>query len=166
MLKKYLLVGLGGFLGAIARYELGGIFKVGSGYFPAGTFFINLTGSFVLGLFFTLISEKYVVPVEVRLFFGTGFVGAYTTFSSFTNETVTLFRQGFGAVGLVYAVASLAGGLLCVWLGLLVARRVAFGSFFLDSEMARRLKLQEHSSLPHTGSLPIEERNELDLDLD
>ncbi len=165
-MKKYLVVGLGGFLGAVARYEMGGLFIVGRGDFPAGTFVINLAGSFALGLFLTLISEKYVVPGEVRLFFGTGFVGAYTTFSSLTNEIITLFRQGFWAVGVSYSVASLAGGLLLVWCGFMAARRIAFGSFRLNSEMLAWLKLREHSSLPHTGNLPIEEINELDLDLD
>lgn len=120
-MKRYLIVGTGGFLGAIARYELGGLFKVGSGDFPLGTFTINLTGSFILGLFLTLITEKFVVAAEWRLFFATGFVGAYTTFSSLTNEVITLFRQGYWPVGLLYSVGSLvaccASGWGCRWPG-------------------------------------------------
>lgn len=115
-------MGSGGALGAIARYELGGLFKIGTDGFPWGTFVINLSGSFVLGLFLTLITEKFVVKPEWRLFFATGFVGAYTTFSSFANEILALYRQGFILTGLLYSCASLAGGLLCVWLGLTVAR--------------------------------------------
>ena len=168
MLKKYLLVGLGGSLGALGRYELGGLFKVGSGDFPLGTFIINLTGSFILGIFLTLISEKYIVPLAWRLFFATGFVGAYTTFSSLTNEVITLFRQGYWPVGLLYSLASLVGGLFFVWLGLLVARQAAFGSFILPGQVAayqrqREQAMREKTGLP-AGDLPIEEHNELDLD--
>lgn len=164
MLRRYLIVGLGGFLGAVARYELGGLFRVGNGDFPAGTFVINLTGSFTLGLFLTLISEKFEVPVEWRLFFATGFVGAYTTFSSFTSETITLFRQGFWAVGLLYSAASLVGGMVCVRLGFGLARRIAFGSFQLGQAESARIKRQEQTDTPNTGSLPVEEHDELDLD--
>jgi len=163
VLKKYLLVGLGGFFGAIARYELGGLFKVGNGGFPAGTFVINLTGSFVLGLFLTLLAEKYILPVEWRLFFATGFVGAYTTFSSLTNETITLFRQGYWSVGLLYSVASLAGGMLFAWLGLLAARQFAFGSFRLTSREQAEITSREHPVPGLTGTLPIEELDELDV---
>lgn len=168
MLKKYLVVGIGGFLGAIARYELGGLFKVGSGDFPVGTFIINLTGSFILGLFLTLLAEKFILPVEWRLFFATGFVGAYTTFSSLTNETITLFRQGYWPVGLLYSVASLTGGMLFVWLGFVAARQFAFSSFRLPAEEQAAQTSREHPVPGMTGtvqtrSLPIEEENELDL---
>jgi CrcB protein len=161
--KKYWLVGLGGFSGAIVRYELGGLFKVGSGDFPAGTFLINLTGSFILGLFLTLVAEKYILPVAWRLFFATGFVGAYTTFSSLTSETITLFREGYWPVGLVYSVASLTGGMLFVWLGLLAARQFAFGSFRLTCEEQAEITSREHPIPGLTGSLPVEESNELDV---
>jgi fluoride exporter len=120
-MRKYLIVGSGGALGALARYSIGNLFKIGAGGFPAGTFLINLTGSFVLGLFLTLITERYTLPVEWRLFFATGFVGAYTTFSSFTNEVLNLFRQGYVATGLLYSAISLLGGMFCVWLGMVVA---------------------------------------------
>src|SRR4051812_12401477 len=99
-MRKYFVVGSGGALGALARYSLGNLFKIGTGGFPSGTFIINLTGSFILGFFLTLISERYILRAEWRLFFATGFVGAYTTFSSFTNEVLTLFRQGYFLVGI------------------------------------------------------------------
>ncbi len=156
-------MGLGGSLGAIARYWLGGLFKVGNGDFPLGTFLINLTGSFILGLFLTLISEKYILPVEWRLFVATGFVGAYTTFSSLTNEVITLLRQGYWPVGLLYSLVSLSGGMLCVWLGLLVARKVAFGTYSLRGPALAQQRLREKANSP-VESLPIEEHNELDLD--
>ena len=116
-----LIVGCGGILGALSRYWVGNLFQVKNGDFPLGTLIINLTGSFVLGLFLTFITERHIV---LRLFFATGFLGAYTTFSSFTNETLTLFRQGYLATGLIYSLISLLGGMLCVYLGFRLALRI------------------------------------------
>ena len=126
-MRRYLLVGIGGAAGAVSRYELGGLFPVGPGEFPLGTFLINLTGCFGLGLFLTLIVERYRVRAAWRLLVATGFVGAYTTFSSFSNEVLTLWRQGFGPMGLLYSVGSLVSGLLAVTAGLVIARLIAFG---------------------------------------
>lgn len=171
-MRNYLIVGCGGVLGAIARYWLGNLFKIETGGFPVGTFIINVSGSFILGLFLTLISEKYVVPVEWRLFFSTGFTGAYTTFSSFTNEVVSLLRQGYWAAGLFYSAASLLTGMLFVGLGLVTARKIALGPFFrtereLEEQWEREeasLEQAELSGQEKIGSLPTEERNELDQD--
>lgn len=121
-MRKYLIVGSGGVLGAVARYEVGNLFRIETGGFPYSTFVINLSGSFILGLFLTLITERYIVRTGWRLFFATGFLGAYTTFSSFTNEILTLYRQGDIAIGITYSIVSLLGGLLFVWLGLRLAR--------------------------------------------
>lgn len=171
-MRRYLIVGGGGALGAIARYWIGGLFKIGTGGFPIGTFIINLTGSFILGLFLTLITEKYVVSAEWRLFFGTGFVGAYTTFSSFTNEVLTLLQQGYWLTGLFYAGASLLSGMVFVFLGLITARQIAFGRLFRkEAELARQWE-REETSLEEaelvgdgkSGALPKEERSELDSD--
>lgn len=116
-MSKYLIVGLGGALGAIARYWLGSLFPVEAGGFPTGTFIINLSGSFGLGLFLTLIADYYEVRIEWRWFFASGFLGAYTTFSSFTSENLSLFRQGYVIQALIYSTVSLVGGMLWVWLG-------------------------------------------------
>ena len=171
-MRRYLIVGSGGALGAITRYLVGGLFKIGVGGFPLGTFVINLSGSFILGMFLTLITEKYAVPAEWRLFFGTGFVGAYTTFSSFTNEVVALLQKGYWATGLFYASASLLSGMLCVGLGLLTARKIAFGRFFrMEAELEKQWEREEASlerarlaGNGQTGKLPAEERSELDQD--
>jgi fluoride exporter len=171
-MRNYLIVGCGGALGAIARYWVGNLFKIGEGGFPMGTFIINVSGSFILGLFLTLISEKYVVPVEWRLFFATGFTGAYTTFSSFTNEVVALLRQGYWVPGVLYSAASLLSGMLFVGLGVVTARKIAFGRFFrtereLEAQLEREEASLEQAELTgsgKTGSLPTEERNELDQD--
>ena len=114
-------VGLGGFVGANARYLLGGwvAARLGS-TFPYGTFVINLTGSFILGLVMGMLESQLLSPT-VRLAVSIGFIGAYTTFSTFTYETVRLLEQGSlmlatlnatGSVllGLVAAVGGLAAG--------------------------------------------------------
>lgn len=171
-LRKYLIVGSGGTLGALARYWLGGLFKIGPGEFPAGTFLINLSGSFVLGLFLTLITERFEIRTGWRLFFATGFVGAYTTFSTFSSEALTLFRQGYGTTGLIYSAVSLLGGMLFVWVGYELARFISFGTFNRTAQEEALLAIREQASLeraklagsPHTGSLPAEERSELEED--
>ncbi|HEX2909741.1 MAG TPA: fluoride efflux transporter CrcB [Chloroflexia bacterium] len=171
-MRKYLVVEAGGALGAISRYLLSNIIKTPASGFPAGTFFINLTGSFVLALFLTLIIERYTVSSEWRLFFASGFVGAYTTFSTFSLETFTLFRENRLTIGLLYSAGSLIGGLACAFSGLLLARLIAFHHF--NKTLEEELSLLEHeaASLEHLrlygikkiGPLPSEEGSELEVD--
>ncbi len=167
-MRKYLVVGSGGALGALVRYWLGGLFKIAAGDFPYGTFIINLTGSFVLGLFLTLITERYRLNAEWRLFFATGFVGAYTTFSSFTNEILALYRAGYVLPGLLYSMGSLLGGMLCVWLGLVTARWLAFGSIHKKpTELERKEQSRQDNAeggAGPTGRLPSEQHTELEPD--
>src|SRR5436190_21381098 len=97
VVQKSLWVGLGGFLGANARYWIGGWVQARWGSaFPWSTFVINVTGSFILGLFMTLVTERYAVPKApvLRLLVAIGFVGAYTTFSTFEFETLSLVTTG------------------------------------------------------------------------
>lgn len=122
--RNYLVVGAGGMVGAVTRYWLSGFFKIGVDSFPYGTLLINLTGSFILSLFLTLTSERYQIAYQLRLFFATGVIGAYTTFSTFSSEVLTLWRAGSVLVGLIYSLASLLGGLLLVWVGFVVASQI------------------------------------------
>src|SRR3954466_2191528 len=118
-LEKTLWVGLGGFLGANARYWLGGWIQARWGSdFPWSTFVINITGSFILGLFMTLISERFAVPRAPVLWLvvAIGFVGAYTTFSTFEFETLALVTTGTWLRALGNAFGSLAAGFAAVWL--------------------------------------------------
>src|SRR3990172_2073762 len=114
---KLLYVGIGGFLGAIARYLIGG-WIMGSGRFafPWGTLVINVTGSFVLGLFFALAIERYGIDGFWRPFFAIGFLGAYTTFSTFSLETMNLVESGSFLLAtlnvLASAVFSIAGAMV------------------------------------------------------
>jgi len=113
-----LIVGLGGVIGALLRYYLGLTFHSWwTSPFPYGTLTINLIGAFVLAYFNEKIATTFPVPEWLRLGFGTGLAGAFTTFSTFSVETVTLFRQGLWAMGLTYVMFSLVGGLLLAYLG-------------------------------------------------
>lgn len=117
-----LWVGLGGFLGANARYWLGIWIQHALGIaFPCGTLTINVTGSFLLGLLLGLPWGGSGAEAA-RLLLGAGFLGAYTTFSTFSVETLAQADQAGTASALLYVLASVAGGLLAAWLGLRLGR--------------------------------------------
>jgi CrcB protein len=125
VLQKTCWVGLGGFLGANARYWLGGWIAARWGTtFPWATFVINVTGSFILGLFVTLITERFAFrhALTLRLVFAIGFVGAYTTFSTFEFETLALVETATWLRAFANAFGSLFAGFVAVWLGVLLAR--------------------------------------------
>src|SRR5215207_2299165 len=95
LMSKVLVVGFGGFLGAVTRYGVTLLVStLWTREFPLATFLINVTGSFVLGFFSTLVAERIEVDPRLRLFVTTGFVGAYTTFSTFEHETQRLAETG------------------------------------------------------------------------
>jgi CrcB protein len=116
-------VGLGGILGANARYRVGlwAADRWGTS-FPWGTLLINVSGSFVLGFFLTLVTERFTGRPMSRLFVATGFLGAYTTFSAFTYETARLIQHGELVRAVAYASASLIGGVAAVVAGIVAAR--------------------------------------------
>ena len=120
---QYLVISLGGILGANARHVLGTWIAQRYGTsFPYGTLVINISGSFVIGLFLTLISERFVLHPNWRLFFVVGFLGAYTTFSTFSYESVVLLQNGSWRLGLVNMVGSVVLGPIAVVIGMAVAR--------------------------------------------
>ncbi|HLG22290.1 MAG TPA: fluoride efflux transporter CrcB [Candidatus Manganitrophaceae bacterium] len=122
---NYLVVGVGGFFGAIARYLVEGwIGKRMGAAFPYGTLAINVTGSFVLGLFVTLITERFIVHPHWRLLIAIGFLGAYTTFSTFGYETNRLVEEGSFWLALLNIFLSVAIGLLAVRLGIILGRQI------------------------------------------
>lgn len=120
-------VGLGGFLGANARYFLGrwaaDWFGIG---FPWGTLIINVSGSFLLGIIATLVNLK-LVPFgdHLRLTIAIGFIGAYTTFSTYEFESHALLEDGRWLAGAANLLGSLAAGLVAVRLGILLVRALA-----------------------------------------
>ena len=120
----YLLVLLGGGTGALARYVAGSaIMSRFGGRFPLGTFVINVSGSFAIGFLMTLLTERFKLDPAWRLLLVIGFLGGYTTFSSFEWETFTAVRDGQLWSGLLNIVSSVVFGYVAVWLGALLARR-------------------------------------------
>lgn len=124
-MRKYILIGLGGGLGAISRYLLEGV-QIGNYQvkMPLNTFIINITGSFLLALLLTVALEVLDFDPAIRLGMATGFLGAYTTFSTFSKETATLFSSGEFYWAVSYAALSAILGLVAAYLGVVLAREV------------------------------------------
>lgn len=123
-LDRYLIVLAGAGLGGLSRYVLGTwIMTKYSGRFPLGTFIINVSGSFLIGLIMTLLAERTQPHPYWRLFLVIGILGGYTTFSSFEWEAYSAVRGGERWMGLLYVTGSVALGYLAVWLGTALAAR-------------------------------------------
>lgn len=119
----YLLVGVGGFLGANLRYVVSTWIagRVGA-EFPTGTMVINVTGSIVIGFLMVLLTERLLANPLWRLLLVTGFLGGYTTFSSYTYETLGLLESGDWLRAAFYFFGSSGIGLLAVFLGVMAGR--------------------------------------------
>jgi len=116
------MVLLGGGIGSLARFVLGtAIMNRLGGSFPWGTVIINITGSFLIGFIMTTLTERLSPHPNVRLLLVVGFLGGYTTFSSFEWETLGLVRDGARWLGLLNAVGSVVVGYAAVWLGVALA---------------------------------------------
>lgn len=118
----YLALSLGGALGAITRYFLSQSLADWGTSFPYPTLLINYVGCLILGFFFTMTLDYLTISPALRTGFGTGFVGAFTTFSTFSVETVHLVEQGLLVSAFLYILASLLGGLILAGLGIRAAR--------------------------------------------
>ncbi len=122
---RYGAVAVGAMLGANLRYAMSNWAADRWGAdFPYGTFLINVTGAFVIGLFLAFVGARTGLSPLWRLFFVTGFLGGYTTFSSYAWEALTLAQDGAWVRALAYVVGSNAVGLVGVWLGATLARAV------------------------------------------
>jgi fluoride exporter len=120
---EYLWVGLGGFVGANARYALGAWIIDRLGYaFPFQTLIVNVSGSIAIGLLLTVLLERLHVDPAWRLLLIVGFLGGYTTFSSYTFEALALVEAGRWPAALLYVLASNGLGLVAVWVGILLGR--------------------------------------------
>jgi fluoride exporter len=115
-------VALGGAIGAPLRYEVALHVASGSAGFPLSTFLINVSGAFVLGLLVTLVAERWPPTRYVRPFFGTGVLGAYTTWSTFMVDSDELIKDGHGPMAILYITATLVAGLGAAVAGIRLAR--------------------------------------------
>jgi CrcB protein len=119
------LIGLGGFAGAISRYVVDGFVSDRTGgSFPWGTLAVNATGSFVLGLLFAMTTERAILPADVRGPVMIGFIGAYTTFSTYMLESWGLIETGSYGAAMANLGGSLAIGLAAVAAGLALGRAI------------------------------------------
>lgn len=117
--KAILLVAIGGTLGSVARHVLSGwaLHHSAAWRFPLGTFMVNITGCFVVGVLGGLVVKHDFFSPEARIFLFTGIAGGFTTFSAFGLETFYLLRREEVLVAGVYVIASVLVGLLVLWLG-------------------------------------------------
>lgn len=121
---KYLLIGVGGGAGSIARYlAANAIVTRWNSRFPWGTLVVNVTGCFLIGILMTIFSKRFPFDTQWRPLLVIGFLGGYTTFSSFEWETYASVRAGFGWMGLLNVAASVMLGYGAVWLGSLLVER-------------------------------------------
>ena len=120
---NYLLIGGGGFIGAVTRYVLAAwIGQRWGRSFPLGTFVINVSGSFLIGLLMTLLTEKYMTNPQWRLLLVVGFLGAYTTFSTFEYETGKLLKDSELLLAALNVVLSVFAGFAALKMGEVIAK--------------------------------------------
>jgi fluoride exporter len=116
-------IGVAGFAGAISRYHLEGwVVRRTNGAFPWGTLVVNVSGCFFLGLLITLFTERLLPHPDLRAALTIGFVGAYTTFSTFAYETLRLGEDGAQGLAVANMLVSVGAGVAAVWLGTVLGR--------------------------------------------
>jgi len=124
-MRKYTFIAIGGMLGAVLRYVIKNInvyhYK---GVIPINTLLINVSGSLLLALILTVAFEIFKFDADLRVGIATGFLGAYTTFSTLCKETVNLMNQGYYYSAISYIVFSTMLGIGAVYLGVILARKV------------------------------------------
>ena len=122
-MQNYLYIAAGGALGSLARYWVGSAVANRMGTrFPYGTFIVNISACLILGFFLTLLGKRPGVGPEWRFLIPIGFVGAYSTFSTFEWETFSNLQTGAFLIAGLYVVSSCVLGLVAVWCGMLLAR--------------------------------------------
>jgi fluoride exporter len=125
-MTKYLMVAIGGGLGSVLRFWVGGYVSNRMGTrFPYGTFVINCTASFLIGFVITLLAEKADWNANWRYLIPIGFIGGYSTFSTFEYETFRVFQEGELLLAGLNVALSVVVGFVSVWLGVITGRTVA-----------------------------------------
>ena len=134
-MRKYFFIAMGGILGAILRFLIKNIHMY-KGIFPFNTLIINIIGSFILALILTLAFEVMDFDSDIRLGIATGFLGAFTTFSTMIKETVVLINSGYYYSAILNLTVSTLLGLVVAYLGIVIAREVI-------SKMVSRQNIKE-----------------------
>ncbi len=125
MLIKFLCIALAGSFGALSRYILAGFIQEIFGQtFPAGTAVVNIAGCFLFGFIVTLVDEKMVLPPELKPYLLTGFMGAFTTFSTYAFETAYLIRYSQWFLALANIFGQTIFGLIFLFAGIFLARAI------------------------------------------
>ena len=125
-MQKYLLIAAGSALGSIARYWVGSTIAGRMGTkFPYGTFAINITACVIIGFSLTYLGKRAGLSPAWRFFIPVGFIGAYSTFSTYEWETLSTLRSGAFALAALYALGSLVVGLAATWGGALLAEAIS-----------------------------------------
>lgn len=118
-----LLVAIGGAVGSVCRYLAGVVaLRLFGPAFPWGTLIVNLTGSFAIGVLTELLARRFNAPMELRVLLVTGFLGGFTTFSSFSLDTIILYERGAFALAAAYVMASVVLSLGATFAGMAVIR--------------------------------------------
>jgi len=124
-LLKYVIVGIGGCIGSIARFWVGSYIGARMGTrFPYGTFVVNISGSFLIGFSVTLLTAKANLSPNWRYFIPVGLIGGYTTFSTFEFETLRSVQDGLFVNASLNVVLSVLLGFIAVWVGVVAGRTV------------------------------------------
>ena len=124
-MKQVIAIALGGSVGALLRYGVSNwVHSFAARDFPYGTLIVNVSGSLIMGVLYVVLVERLALGVEWRAVFLIGVLGAYTTFSSFSMETLLLFENGEHMKALANVVLSVSLCLVAVWFGVVVGRRI------------------------------------------
>ena len=124
-MKHILFIALGGAGGALARHWLASFVHASAqSHFPWGTMLVNVLGSFAIGVAYILIVERAAVHPDWRSVTMIGFLGAFTTFSTFSLETLALYENGQGGLAILYVTASVLTCLLSAWAGMAFMRLI------------------------------------------
>ncbi len=122
---KAAIIFVGGGIGSVLRYAMSGwVYAIMGADFPYGTFAVNIIGSFVIAFFLTIADDRFLVSLNLKAFIAIGILGGFTTFSTFTYETLELFKNGSYITAATNIVGSIVVALLAAWLGNLVGKLV------------------------------------------
>jgi CrcB protein len=124
-MMQWLMIAIGGALGSMARFAaVGYLTPMLNLRFPIGTFIVNILGSFLIGVAYVVLVEKAVLPSEWRLFFITGILGGFTTFSAFSLEMLQMWQDGHVLISIFYAASSVVLGLLFAYVGMQLTQKL------------------------------------------